>query len=245
MKQVSITQFRRNVPWVLRGERQSVSDRAFAIFLGFLVKVSPGDLAKELSAGKLMKANEQIKTQGTINGEGSVKDLESLKLVNADDYLHAKPGSDINLDTEEITTFKALNGKPNAPQKAEKELHKMLLARYQAYGKSGLTGISPYDWGEGKKTDPGKDLQLDADAAKTLKKQVPSFQKVMDDYPKATVDGLDEQFFWILYNIDGKPKYVLAHHFSAPVGETHLVVNRQFYVAKTYNVMQEVAGFFR
>ena len=191
-----------------------------------------------------MKANDQIKTHGKINGEGSLKDLEALKLANSDDYLHAKPGGDINLDADEIATFKALKGKPNATQAAEKELHKMLLARHQAYRKSGLTGISPYDRGKGKKTNPGKDLQLDTDAAKVLKEHVPSFQKVMLDYPKATIAGLDEQFFWVLYDIDGKPNYVLSHFFSAPAGDMRLVVNRQFYVANTYNVMQEVAGFF-
>lgn len=226
------------------GQRKSVSDRDLAISIGFLVKVPPSDLAKELLAGKLMKANDQIKTHGTISGEGSLKDMEALKLANSDDYLKAKPGGDINLDADEIKAFKALKGKPDATQAAEKELHKMFLARYQAYRKSGLSGISPYDRGDGKKTDPGKDLLLDTDAAKILQKQVPSFHKVMIDYPKATIDGLDEQFFWILYDIDGKPNYVLTHHFSAPVGDIQLVVNRQFYVANTYNVMQEVAGFF-
>jgi len=225
-------------------QMNSVSDRDLAISIGFLVKVPPNDLAKELLGGELMKANDQIKTHGKINGEGSLKDLEALKLANSDDYLHAKPGSAINLDADEIATFKALKGKPNATQAAEKELHKMLLARHQAYRKSGLTGISPYDRGKGKKTNPGKDLQLDTDAAKVLKKYVPSFQKVMVGYPKATITGLDEQFFWILYDIDDKPNYVLSHFFSAPAGDVQVVVKRQFYVANTYNVMQEVAGFF-
>ena len=225
------------------GERKAVSDRDLAISIGFLVKVPPGDLAKQLAAGKLMKANDQIKTHGTISGDGSLKDLEALKLANSEDYLNAKPGSDINLDADEITAFKALKGKPNAPQAAGKELHKMLLARYQAYRKSGLSAISPYDRGKAKKTDPGKDLLLDTDAAKVLKKHVPAFQKVMVDYPKATIDGLEEQFFWMLYDIDGKPNYVLSHFFSAPSGNAHVVVKRQFYVANTYNVMQEVAVF--
>ena len=177
------------------GQRKSVSDRDLAISIGFLVKVPPADLAKELIAGELMKANEQIKTYGEITGNGSLQDLEALNLANSDDYLNANPGSDINLDAGEIAAFKDLKGKPDAMQAAEKELHKMLLARHQTYRKSGLMGISPYDRGDGKKTDPGKDLLLDTDAAKILQKQVPSFHKVMVDYPKSTVEGLDEQFF--------------------------------------------------
>jgi hypothetical protein len=225
------------------GQMQSVSDRDLAISMAFLVKVAPNDLAKEILAGELMKANDQIKTHGTIRGEGSLKDLEALKIARADDYLNAKPGGDINLDADEIAAFKALKGKPNAPQAAEKELHKMLLARYQAYRKSGLTGISPYDRGKGKKTDPGKDLQLDTDGAKVLKKHAPSFHKLMVGYPKVTIDDLDEQFFWLLYDIEGKPNYVLTHFFSAPAGDARVVVNRQYYVANTYNVMQAVVGF--
>ena len=62
--------------------------------------------------------------------------------------------------------------KPNAAQAAEEELHKMLPARYRAYRKSGLTGISPYDREKGKKTDPGKDLRLNSDAPRILKQYV-------------------------------------------------------------------------
>jgi hypothetical protein len=225
------------------GQIKSVSDRDLAISMGFLVKVPPNDLAKEVVAGNLMKANTQIKAHGGINGDGSLKDFEALNLSEADDYLNAKPGDKLNLDAQEIAAFKALKGKPNATQAAKKQLHKMLLARYQAYRKSGLTGISPYDRGKGKKTDPGKDLLLNTDAARVLKKYVPSFQKVMVGYPKATITGLDEQFFWIQYGINGKPNYVLSHFFSAPAGDARVVVKRQFYVANTYNVMQEVAGF--
>jgi hypothetical protein len=226
------------------GQVKSVSDRDLAISMGFLVKVPPSDLVAEVMAGKLMKANPQIKTHGEISRGGSLQDLASLKLVDADDYLNAKPGDKINLDAEEISAFNAIKGKPEAQQAAEKELHKMLLARYQAYRKSGLKGITPYDRGNRKKTDPGEDLLLNTDAARILKKYVPSFQKVMLEYPKATIDGLEEQFSWVLYDIDGKPNYVLAHHFSAPAGDVQVVVNRQYYVANTYNVMQEVAGFF-
>ena len=225
------------------GQIKSVSDRDLAISTGLLVKVPPNDLAKEVVGSGLMKANTQIKTYGEISGGGSLKDFEALKLAKVDDYLNAKPGGDINLDTDESAAFKALQGKLNATNAAEKELRKMLLARYQAYRRLGLTGISPYDRGKGKKTDPGKDLLLDTDAARVLKKYVPPFQKVMVGYPKATINDLDEQFFWIQYEINGKPNYVLSHFFSAPAGDTRVVVKRQFYVANTYNVMQEVAGF--
>ena len=228
----------------VRGQVKSFSDRDLAISMAFLVKVPPGDLIREVMAGKLMKTNPQIKTHGEISRDGSLQDFGSLKLANANDYLNAKPGDKVNLNEEEIAAFNALNGKPEAQQAAEKELHKMLLARYQAYRKSGLKGITPYDRGKGEKREPGKDLLLNTDAAKVLKKHVPFFQEVMVDYPQATIDGLIEQFSWILYDIDGKPNYVLAHHFSAPTGNAHVAVNRQFYVANTYNVMQEVAGFF-
>ena len=124
------------------GQMKSVSDSDLAISMGFLVKVPPDDLAKEVVGGQLMKANSQIKTHGEFSGNGSLKDLEFLKLMNADDYLKAKPGGDINLDTDEIAGFKALQSKPNAAQAAEQELRTMLLARYQAYRKAGLAGIS-------------------------------------------------------------------------------------------------------
>jgi len=225
------------------GEVKTVSDRDLSLSMGFLVKTSPDHLAKQVVAGELMKADPQIKAHGTISGDGSIEDFQALKLATAEEFLKAKPGNKLNLTTKEITAFTALKGKPNAEHKTEEQLRKMMLTRYRDYRRSGLTGISPYDRGKGKNTEGKKDLLLASESARVVKKYLPSFYKVMSGYPQATIPDLDEHFAWIQYDLDGKPNYVLTHFFSAAEGDARIVVQRQFYVANTYNVMQSVAGF--
>ena len=59
----------------------------------------------------------------------------------------------------------------------------------------------------------------------------------MVGYPEETFPGLDEHFYWVKYDIDGTPNYILIHFFSGADGDARIVVTRQFYVGNTYNVM--------
>lgn len=228
------------------GDVKAVSDRDLSVLLGFIVKTSPEDLAKQVMAGTLGQSDEQLTARGDIGAAGSLEDFARLRLVPggaevAKSYVKASAGDTLNLSTDEIAAFNALQGQADATQAVERQLHRMLLARYQAYRASGLGGIPAYDRG-GKRADAAADLRK-ASEMPVLKRFFPAVQGVLLNYPKATTAGLTENFFWVNNKIDEQPTFALTHMMSAAEGAERIVIQRQFYVGRSYNVEQAVAGF--
>ena len=235
---------------ILAGELVShdlkgVSERDLSVSMGFIVKLAPDDLAKQIMAGTLSLSSEQRTARGDINGTGTLEDFAGLRLVPggralAKTYLDASAGDKLNLATDEIAAFHALQGESDATQAVEQQLRKLLLARYQSYRSSGLDGIPPYDRG-GKRTDPATDLRK-ASEAPLLKKFFPAAQRFLVDYPKATLPGLTEAFFWANNRIDDQPTYALIHLLSTAEGAARMVIERQFYAGRSYNAAQAIVG---
>jgi hypothetical protein len=198
-------------------------------------------------AGTLSKSDDQLTARGNISQPGSAADFAGVKLVPggsavAKAYISASAGDKLNLATKEIAAFNALKSQGDPTNAVEQQLRTMLLARYQTYRSSGLAGIKPYDRG-GKSSDPAADLRK-ASEAPVLKKFFPAVQKVLASYPQATVPGLKENFFWVNNNIDDLPTYAITHLLLAAEGTARIVIQRQFYVGRSYNAEQAIAGFF-
>ena len=232
---------------MISGEVKAVSDRDLSISLAFIVKIAPDDLAREVFAGNLSKSDEQLTARGTISPSGGIADFAAVHLVPggsdvAKTYINATAGDKLNLATAEIADFNALKDQGDQTRAVEMQLRKMLLARCQAYRLSGLAGIRAYDRG-GKSSDPAGDLRK-ASEAPVLKKFFPAVQKVLVEYPQATVPGLQETFFWVNNRIDDQPTYALTHLLLAAEGNARIVIQRQFYVGRSYNCEQAIAGFF-
>lgn len=221
----------------------SVSDRDLAFAIAFLVKTPPDALVKQIVAGELITADTQVKAFGELSQAGSLADFAKLTLTGdeAKALANAKPGDALNLSASEIAAFKALGGA--AVPAVQEQLRRMLLARYQAYRASGLAGIASYDRGGGKTSDPAADLRKASEATKGLQKYLPAFQKVLLDYPKATLPGMEEKFFWLKSLIHDQMTYVLAHVLVAADGPVRVVARREYYVSTGYNAEQTVAGF--
>ena len=222
---------------------KGVSERDLAFAIAFFVKTPPETLAKQIVAGELITADEQVKAYGELSGEGSVADFAKLTLTadEAKALANAKAGDKLNMSASEIAAFKALAA--GTPQAIQEQLHRMLLARYQAYRASGLAGIAAYDRGGGKTSDPASDLRKASQATRGLQKYMPHFQKVLLDYPKATLPGMQEKFFWLKSLIHDEMTYVLAHVMVAADGPARVVARREYYVSTGYNAEQTVAGF--
>ena len=232
---------------MISGDVRAVSDRDLSLSLAFIVKTSPDDLAKEVLNGLVSKSDDQLIARGTISQPGSTEDFAGVKLVPgssavAKTYISSSGRDKLNLTTGEIAAFNALNSRGDPTQAVEQQLRTMLLARYQAYRSSGLAGIKPYDRG-GKSSDPAADLRK-ASEAPVLKKFFPAVQKVLEGYPLATVPGLKENFFWVNYKIDDLPTFAMTHQLLATEGTARIVIQRQFYVGRSYNAEQAIAGFF-
>src|SRR5215467_14166118 len=138
-------------------DSKGVSERDLAFAIAFFVKTPPETLAKQIVAGELVTADQQVKVYGELSGNGSVADFAKLTLTadEAKALANAKAGDKLNMSASEIAAFKALAA--GTPQAIQEQLHRMLLAHYQAYRASGLAGIAAYDRGGGKTSDPASD----------------------------------------------------------------------------------------
>lgn len=224
----------------------AVSSRDLSVLILFVVQTSPDDLARKVMAGTLSSADEQMTARGNISREGSVADFADLHLTPggadfANTLIGLSGGNSFNFSTAELAALNGLNGQGDPVTSVEQQLRTMLLARYRSYRQGGLSGIPGYDRG-GKIEDPTGDLR-GASAAPLLKQYYPSVQKVLTGYPRATVDGLTESFFWVNNHIDDQPTFALTHMMMAPEGNLRILIQRQFYVSRSYNVEQAIAGF--
>lgn len=221
----------------------AVSERDLSFAIAFLVKTSPEALSKQIVGGQLVTADAQVKAYGALTGAGTLADFAKLTITGdeAKALTSAQAGDALNLSTSEIAAFKALAG--GATQAVQEQLRRMLLARYQAYRASGLAGIAPYDRGNGRSADLASDLRKASQATQGLQKYLPAFQKVLLNYPQATLPGMQQNFFWLKSLIEGKTTLVLTHVLVASDGPARAVVRREYYASTGYNAEQSVAGF--
>jgi hypothetical protein len=228
---------------IVKSSVKSSNERELTAAMAFLVKVPPKQLVDQLQGGLLISIDENTIKYGSINGK--ISDLSGLSLApdadkRAKGYTNAKAGSDLNLSEAEIKAFNALEGKPLAA--VEEQVRKSVFARYQAYKAKGLAGIAPYARGDGKLRDAGGDLRSASKASAGLKRHMPDFYKLLNDYP-AGGKPTTETFHWTTYKAHGEPVILLTHAFSMTEGEAFAVCQRQFYVSSSYNVEQAVAAF--
>ena len=221
-----------------------VSDRDLPVALiFFLVKTSPEALTRKIMAGDLITVDSHVQTYGRFSDPGSLADLAALKIGSdvAQQFASARAGEALNLAASEITAFTKLQS--DAPDTVGAQLRVMLLARYKAYRASGLAGIAPYDRGSGRSTDLASDLRKGSLSTPIFQKYMPAFHAVLLGYPQTSVPGMQQDFRWVSYDIEGKPTYVLVHLMSAADGAARAVVQRHYYVSTGYNGQQGVAGF--
>lgn len=221
-----------------------VSERDLPVALiVFVVTTPPETLARQIMAGDFITTDPQVQTYGRFGAPGSLADLAGLKISDdvAQRLYRAQAGQAVNLATGEIAAFNALSSAALATVRAQ--LQRMLLARYQAYRASGLDGIPSYDRGSGATTDLASDLRKASQSTRLFERYMPAFHAVIMGYPQATVAGMQQDFRWVSYNIEGKSTYVLVHMLSAADGAARAIVQRHYYVSTGYNGQQAVAGF--
>src|SRR5262245_39452590 len=224
------------------------SDRELGVDLTFLVQQPLAGVVKAFRAAVDLKADPQLSASVPIQGPGTPADFAGLVLepdgaAEANRYLAASPGETLNLSKDEIDAFKALRAAADGPKpQVEAELRRLLLARYQAYLRHGLDGIPPYQRGSGP-FEPAGELRRASDAARLLRQHAPALQHLLLSYPEAKPAGLEEHFYWLRYDLDGRPNYTLRHRFAMPVGDVFAVADREFYVSHGYNTSQAFAGF--
>jgi hypothetical protein len=230
---------------VLEADPTESSDRELAVGLTFLIKDAPSTVADAFRKAFDLKADSSLAASIPLRGEGTVADFEALVLkpdaaAEAKRYVRARPGDILNLSANEIRAFDA---RANAGVAGvEDQLKQMLLARYRSYMTNGLAGIAPYARSSGLE-DPSKDLRAAVEAAAPLLgKYAPAMLQLLRAYPRDKPAELKESFYWLRYELDGRPNYTLRHRLTLPAGNTMVVADREFYVSHGYNTSQAIAG---
>ena len=233
---------------VTTASKETTSDRELAITMAFLVDNPPSDLAAMFEKGSTYEAKPNVTAYGELRGDGSLADLQTLRLApngdkEAQRFAAAKAGDDLNLSSAEIAAFRALPEKTTAA--VEAELRKLLLARFQAYHTQGLAGIAPYDRGGGKTTSPAEELTGATKASPVLAREAPEVVTALLDYPKAQPPKATERFFWVNFEMDGRPTIALTHRLIAPQDDgTTVLADRHYYVSRSHNDAQIIGGIF-
>lgn len=223
------------------------SEREMAVGLTFLVQQPLAEVLRAFRATVDLKADPQLSTSVPIRGPGTLADFASLVLdpdgvPEAKRYITAHAGDTLNLSAEEIQTFNGLaaaDGDPKA--RVEDQLKRLLLDRYQAYLTNGLNGVAPYARGSGPR-EPSEELRRATQSSRILKLHAPALQQVLLSYPAVKPAGLEEHFYWLCYNLDGRPNYTLRQRMALAVGEVFATADREFYVSHGYNTSQAIAG---
>jgi len=231
------------------------SDRELALGMAFLVETKSESLAEMYREALVLKEVSVITAHGRLTGEGTMAELAGVKLQpNAEKearrYLNAQPGDVLNLDTNEMAAFRALKSagkKGGVPVKeVETRIREGLLARYKAYHTKGLSGIAPYERGNGDQRRAGEELLLSTKQLTGVAKHLPAFHNFLLNYPKGlTKDeakNLEEFFYWLNIDVFGRPTYVLVHRMLYRVGDAALAVERQYYASHDYNSMLQMVA---
>lgn len=232
---------------MVRSTPDESSDRELGVDLTFLVQQPLGEVVKAFRAVIDLKSDPQVAASIPILDRGTLADFDGLVLdpdgaAEAKRYLAASPGETLNLSQDEIRAFKTLVAAGTAPtQPVEDQLKRMLLARYQAYVRRGLGGIAPYERGGGP-FEPAGELRRASAAAHLLQRYAPALQQQLLSYPDAKPPGLEEQFYWLRCDLDGRPNFTLRHRMAMPVGDIFATADREFYVSHGYNTSQAFAG---
>ncbi len=220
------------------------SERELAVGLTFIVQQPIASVFDAFRSAVDMKADGQLRASMAIRN--SADDIANLALPpdEAQRYLAARPGDTLNLSPDEIQAFRALaptSGDPTST--VERQLKQVLLNRYRAYLANGLDGMAPYARNSGSRK-PSDELRSATEAASLLNKYVPDLWRLLRFYPHGRPAALEERFYLLRYDLDGRPNYILRHRMALPFNGGVALVDRDFYVSHGYNTSQAISGLF-
>jgi len=236
---------------VVRWTTQESNNREIAVGIVMLMKANPENAAQLFRGAEGYQLIDAVTAHGVIPGKGTTADFANLILKpngekEATRYLDAKPGSALNLDSQEMAAFQTLKAQlkdnDGKQQAVETLIREHFLARLHAYQAKGLDGINPYSRSRNQKRLASKKIRLSVTANNITASLYPKFHEALVNYPKADMTGVEESFFWLNIEVFSRPLLVLVHRMLYQEGQTYLVSDRHFYTSHEYNSLQAVGG---
>ena len=219
----------------------AVSERDLAVAVAFLIKAPPDQLSDQVLRGTRVEDDPQVRAYGMLSEPATLSDFSDLRITDdeARRFVTAEAGESVNRSPEEHALFKTMRNE--ATPAIQREIQRMLLARYEAYRASGLSGIAPYARTHGT-TEVAQDLTRAVEAMVALKKHLPQLHALLLEGPNASATGIRQSYAWMRSIIRDKPTYALVHFLVARDGDARAVVRREYYVSTGYNAEMSVAG---
>ncbi|MBW2243692.1 MAG: hypothetical protein JRH01_17040 [Deltaproteobacteria bacterium] len=185
---------------------------------------------------------EHVVKTAVLRGEPSAElfrgiELEPNAAAEIARYLKARPGLDLNLSSEEIAEFTAIERSRRTNENISKvhmHLRQLLASRYASYRESGLEGVAAYARSRGSHASPGEELRRSTRAA-GLRHLAPTFERAWLNYPREVPAQASETYFWARVDVNGRPAVALVHRLSLLEGTTQVVGQRNFYVSHFFD----------
>jgi hypothetical protein len=234
-------------------DRNDSMDRELAIALIAVIKRPYDEVIGALKGDRLFQFNQFILEFSQIEGTPDVSKFQELGYTasEADEVkalLAAEPGEQFNLSTEEIARLQKLRGKTEGLDDAalieivNNELREFLAERLRRYQVIGLDGIAAYQRSPENTTSPVEELNAATLAMEDIKRSVPNFYRILQNFPDARVQEVEHRFYVFKLNIDERPGFVLSHRIYFFGAKFALLAERHIYAPHFYNSLQLVTG---
>ena len=225
------------------------SDKMLAEAFAIYAPIYAYKIADLALSERVFKGDAQVMASGRIDPLKIEASLSKAKFTEADaeeqkQLTSFSGGEAFNLSSEEIAKLKAYVKSGKTSAKALSIVYRDILAgRINAYLKSGIQGVAPYDRGNGANTSVASDL-IAMTKASHLAKDAPGLYRSFLEYPKDQSPHLKHGFFWVKRKVQGRPAFVLEHRIleNSPAGI--IILRREFFVGHSYNAAQAISGAY-
>jgi hypothetical protein len=234
-------------------DREDSMDRELAIALVAAIDRPYAYMIDALRGNRLFQYNEFILDFAEIEGAAEKNKfaeigytIDEIDEVRA--LLAAEPGEKFNLSADEIRTLEALRVQAASLDDAalldviNDALREFLANRLRRYQEEGLEGIASYQRGRKKATSPAEELDAANVAMEDMRRSVPNFHRVLQNFPGARIREVEHRFYVFKLNIADRPGFVLSHRMYFFGDEFALLAERHIYAPHYYNSAQLVAG---
>jgi hypothetical protein len=152
--------------------------------------------------------------------------------------LRVKAGSEFNLSSGEIATFRSIDEADNgARESVASKMADVLRGRFLAYLQNGLESVEPYARSGRKIASPRRELTVAFSALELLERHFPAFYMTLLRFPERLPNDTLSRFYWMKRKSGGRPAFVLVHRLEQHRGDYVIAAELQFYVEHSYNSM--------
>jgi hypothetical protein len=227
-------------------EQDEETKKQISIAAAAIIPLDLDEAYRRSVRGEVFRVDETMLAFGEIvDPKAAAESIDRMPLD--EDELHelasAEPGEQFNLSPEEWKAIAA--GDRNDLGSVAKTYRTLLANRAKRFAAQGLDGIAPYARPDGGQVDAASELRGLIAADEVLRMDWPELYQSIVGYPKiVTEEPIDSRFFWTVQKIQDRPTPILRHRMTVRARDRVVVVDRQFYAAQSYNVLQVIAGAF-